>query len=485
VHDEGKRVFNMPLFGPPNIHQLEAKRDVQGLIKALNFKDPAIRMAAAEALGPLKDPLAVEPLVGLLKDDNAGVRRAAVAALAARGGHRVVEPLVAALEDARSDVRATAAAAVYRRLMTDADAETRRTTAAALGRLRVADAVEPLARATMDSDETVRVAAIKALQAIRDVDAIVPLIIVLAHEQVRQKSSGRSSLPVERATSQALDILCDEHGIEALQTAIRHEDADVREIAVRRLARIQSPLVTESLVGALADKDPGIRRAAARGLTELKWMPATDESGVRYWAALREWRRCVECGAVGIPLLVASLDAVDTLERADIMAALIQLDWQPSEANAAAAQYWAARGQWDKCVAIGEPAIEALDGVLRSAPKWRDRVAAAGALVSMDQLRTVPFARLDLVQRALEILDDPAFGEDRRSLLETLLTDEGQFQRGKQSVEWCTCGYPASRVAPEGLHEPITDLLGSEKSSGNARTYYCPSCGVRRTTVAG
>ena len=40
----------MPLFGPPNIAQLEAKRDVQGLIKALTFKDAAIRIAAADAL---------------------------------------------------------------------------------------------------------------------------------------------------------------------------------------------------------------------------------------------------------------------------------------------------------------------------------------------------------------------------------------------------------------------------------------------------
>src|SRR5664279_3244858 len=89
----------MPLFGPPNVAQLEAKGDVQGLIKALLYKDASVRMAAAEALTPLKHPSAVDPLAAALKDDNPGVRKACVAALAARGGLRVVNPLVGALQD--------------------------------------------------------------------------------------------------------------------------------------------------------------------------------------------------------------------------------------------------------------------------------------------------------------------------------------------------------------------------------------------------
>lgn len=475
----------MPLFGPPDIPQMEAKRDAQGLIKALAFKDAAIRMAAAQALAPLKDPLAVEPLAGLLRDDHPGVRRAAVAALAARGGFRVVEPLVSALEDRDADVRATAATAVYRRLMTDADTETRRATAAALGRIRAVEAVEPLVKAIMDPDETVRVASIKALQAIGDVSAVMPLIIVLAHEQVRQKSTGRSSLAVERATSQALDGLCTEAAIEPLQSALKHDDADVREIAIRRLARIASPRVTGFLVGYLRDKDPAIRRSAARGLAETGWQPPADETGARYWAALREWRRCAECGSAGIPVLVASYEGVDDLERTDIVDALIQLGWKPKEPSAVAAQYWAAQGQWSKCVEMGELAVEALDGALRRAPRWRDRVAAAAALAELNQPRTVPFARPDLVQRALALLDGDGSDDDKRGLLEALLADERQFDPGPESVEWCKCGYPAARVRKNGLRTPLVDLLGGEPGSGNSTTYYCPSCDTRRTTVAG
>ena len=475
----------MPLFGPPDVRQLEAKRDVQGLIKALAFKDPAIRLAAAEALGPLKDSLAVEPLVGLLKDDNAAVRRASVAALAARGGFRVVDPLVSALEDLHPDVRATAATAVYRRLMTDADADTRRATAAALGRLRVPDAVEPLAKAIMDADETVRVASIKALQAIGDPDAIAPLISMLAREQASQKSTGRSSLAVERACSQALDALCNEHALDQIEAVTKHDDADVREIAVRRLARIASPRVADTLAGMLGDEDPVIRRAAARGLSEISWTPPKDETGVRYWAAMREWKRSAECGPVAIPFLTASFSHVDALEQADIIAALVQLDWRPEEATEIAAHFWAAKGRWDKVTEIGAPAIGALDAVLRSAPRWRDRVAAAGVLTALDQPRSEPFARLDLVQRALAILDGEGEADSKSAQLERVLADEKELVPAKDSVEWCKCGYPAARIKPDDLREPLTDLLGSEKTSSNSTSYYCPSCDTRQATVAG
>lgn len=330
----------MPLFGPPNIAQLEARRDVGGLIKALAYKNSVVRIAAAEALAPLRDPLAIEPLVALLADEDSEVRRASVRALATSGGVQVVGPLVAALEDHDNDVRNTAATAVYRRLMADPDRDTRRATATALGWMRAAAAVEPLIKAITDADEGVRVAVIEALQTLGDVEAVVPLIIVLAHERARQKSTGRSSLAVERAAGQALDVLCDVGAIETLQAALDHDDADVREIAVKRLATIGSPMVADALATRLDDEDPIIRRAAARGLAEIGWQPPADEQGARFWAALGEWRRCAECGPGAISLLVSAFPRVDPLEQSDIAAALAQLGWQPSEPDTTAARTW-------------------------------------------------------------------------------------------------------------------------------------------------
>jgi hypothetical protein len=180
---------------------------------------------------------------------------------------------------------------------------------------------------------------------------------------------------------------------------------------------------------------------------------------------------------------LSSFDHVDALEQGDIVAALVALHWKPAEASTTAAHFWAAQNRWDKCIEMGEPAVEALDRITGSAPKWRDRIGAAAALAELGQPRTMPFARLDLVQRALSILDSDQSGEDKRGLLEALLADERQFDPAVEEIEWCKCGYPAYKARKDRLREPLSDLLGFEQDSNTVKTYYCPSCDTRRATV--
>ena len=86
----------MPLFGPSDVAELKAKRDIPGLIEALgDDEDARVRCAAADALGDIGDPLAVEPLIGILSSEHETVRMAAAEALG-KIGAPAIPPLIAA-----------------------------------------------------------------------------------------------------------------------------------------------------------------------------------------------------------------------------------------------------------------------------------------------------------------------------------------------------------------------------------------------------
>ena len=131
----------------------EASPAVGYLVVALADPHPQVRRNAAEALGRIRDPQAVEPLVTVMEqsDEDWGVRARAAAALGELGDPRATEALAAALADMVSHVRLPAAVA--------------------LGQIGDPAAAEPLdSAARLDPDLGVRQAAREALQKLPPAD---------------------------------------------------------------------------------------------------------------------------------------------------------------------------------------------------------------------------------------------------------------------------------------------------------------------------
>jgi HEAT repeat protein len=68
----------------PNIEKLENKQDIEGLVKALDYKNLGIRISASDALVRLGEP-AIEPLINSLRDEDVDVRIRAAEALGKLG----------------------------------------------------------------------------------------------------------------------------------------------------------------------------------------------------------------------------------------------------------------------------------------------------------------------------------------------------------------------------------------------------------------
>jgi HEAT repeat protein len=97
-------IFLIPYYAVEALGQ--SKDEVQRLIDDL--KDPSwqIRWYAASALGEMKEPRALEPLIAMLKNDQNGYVRAMAAwALGKIKDRRAVEPLIDGVTDESSDVK--------------------------------------------------------------------------------------------------------------------------------------------------------------------------------------------------------------------------------------------------------------------------------------------------------------------------------------------------------------------------------------------
>jgi len=120
---------------------------VPQLITLLGDSDAWVRMAAARALGEVRDERALTRLVATLSDDNWRVRELAVWALSEMKDDRAVNALCSVL-------------------LSDAQVEVRRGAAEALGEIASADALPSLKQALNDTEPSVSAKAAWAISEI-------------------------------------------------------------------------------------------------------------------------------------------------------------------------------------------------------------------------------------------------------------------------------------------------------------------------------
>lgn len=263
----------MPLFGPPDINKLKANRDVPGLIKALGYQKDTygvMRRTAAETLGAIGDPRAVEPLIAALADER--VRITAIEALGTIGDPRAVDPLVSTLNDPERYRREAAAKALGTigdpRAIEPLIAVVKNgvSFAAARAIIEIDDprAVEPFIAMLGERDQNVREVAIEVLGALHDSRAVEPLIAVLKGE----------TYALHPPAAKALGALGDPRAIEPLIACLKRHDG----YAAEALGAIGDPRAVEPLLAALDDPDQDVRRAAARALVVMYGQGRIDEA---------------------------------------------------------------------------------------------------------------------------------------------------------------------------------------------------------------
>jgi hypothetical protein len=142
------RIPKNPFAQPPSMHSAGLAINAPSGPLILALKDPHkhVRALAAEALGHLADPLAIEPLVKALDDREWDVREAAIFSLGRFRDPQAVDALLP--------------------LLRDADREVRQATVHALELINDPRALTPLILALIDSEDTVRQAATRALEMI-------------------------------------------------------------------------------------------------------------------------------------------------------------------------------------------------------------------------------------------------------------------------------------------------------------------------------
>ncbi|WP_094227735.1 HEAT repeat domain-containing protein [Methanolobus psychrotolerans] len=119
-----------------------------------------------------------------------------------------------------------------------------------------------------------------------------------------------------------LNGMKDERIIKPLIACLKDEDKQIREKAYDGLLRIHSPEITEALLESLLlEKDKGILKKLC-DLLEMNWEPDKSRAAAIYWVTKRRCDKCVDIGEEAVDVLIPVLQDQNTLFRKEAVIAL-------------------------------------------------------------------------------------------------------------------------------------------------------------------
>ena len=214
--------FNLLGRRKPDIEGLAARKDIAGLVKALQYNDVDVQSQIAKVLGSLGTE-AMDELILALKKKDKRIRLGIIEALTLIKDPRAVPALITTLNDESSEVRWEAAIA--------------------LGEIGDSRAIEPLVPALKDHDKYVRYGAAFALAKIdwKPADDIQKAYYFAGMQEWKAvKLIGKSAIP-------------------ALSHILNDRDSNVRQKAIEILGEIGNPDATPALIHSLGDANSEVR----------------------------------------------------------------------------------------------------------------------------------------------------------------------------------------------------------------------------------
>jgi HEAT repeat protein len=245
---------------------------IRALLENLQSDSPALRQAAAKALGRLKDASSLEILTSSLHSESPQRVIAAIRFLEDFESEESGEMLAGLLSHPDSRVRATAVSALGRRggaeyigrltpLLGDVDARVRANTIEALASAGDPALVDKLRPLLEDSSMRARINTVLTIAAIKGVSAALELL-----PRIKQLTEGD---PQARATATyALGRLPLDQSMDLLAVLLRDPELRIRCEAARALGHIGTPRVIPPLVEALAGPSE-LRRQVRRSLAAI------------------------------------------------------------------------------------------------------------------------------------------------------------------------------------------------------------------------